>query len=223
MAAVGAIVGPMLWLWILFFTAILGGITAVIVVISKGRVHRTFQNLFMILMSIRYGQAPYATNPELDVSTDRGIRLPHGVIIAMGATGFPGRKDHLALDLFSHSRGIPNVGHKIADDLVVKTLLRTDAVASMDWSLSLQVFCYLQVLDVLTTWLGFRIGLSEASPFIRVLMGLGPMTAVLGSKVVALGLGALCVWSCRLHVIRQNNYSYAGLVIWNQALINLTR
>ena len=40
----------------------------------------------------------------------------------------------------------------------------------MDWSLSLQVFFYLQVLDVLTTWLGFRIGLSEASPFIRMLM-----------------------------------------------------
>jgi hypothetical protein len=89
----------------------------------------------------------------------------------------------------------------------------------MDWSLSLQVFCYLQVLDVLTTWLGFRIGLSEASPFIRMLMGLGPMAAVLGSKVVALGLGALCVWTGRLHVIRLINYWYAGLVIWNLALI----
>jgi len=33
----------------------------------------------------------------------------------------------------------------------------------MDWSLSLQIFLYLQVLDVLTTFLGFRLGLSEAS------------------------------------------------------------
>ena len=88
MAAVGAMVGWVLWLWILFFTAILGGITAVIVVLSKGRVHRTLQNLYMILMSIRYRQAPYATNPELDVSTDQGVRLPHGVIIAVGAIGF---------------------------------------------------------------------------------------------------------------------------------------
>jgi prepilin peptidase CpaA len=88
MAAVGAIVGWVLWLWILFFTAILGGITAVIVVLSKGRVRRTLQNLYMILMSIRYGQAPYATNPELDVSSGQGVRLPHGVIIALGATGF---------------------------------------------------------------------------------------------------------------------------------------
>jgi hypothetical protein len=101
----------------------------------------------------------------------------------------------------------------------VKTILKSAAAVSMDWTLSLQVFCYLQVLDVLTTWLGFRIGLSEASPFIRMLMGLGPMAAVLGSKVVALGLGALCVWSDRLHVIRLINYWYAGLVIWNLALI----
>jgi len=67
---------------------VLGGITAAIVVLSKGRVHRTLQNLWMILVSIRYRQAPYATNPELDVSTDQGLRLPHGVIIAVGAVGF---------------------------------------------------------------------------------------------------------------------------------------
>lgn len=114
---------------------------------------------------------------------------------------------------------IPKVGRKIADGLVVKTLLRTATAGPMDWSLSLQVFFYLQVLDVLTTWLGFRIGLSEASPFIRVLMGLGPMAAVLGSKVLALGLGALCVWTGRLHVIRLINYWYAALVVWNLALI----
>jgi prepilin peptidase CpaA len=88
MAAVGAIVGPALWLWIFFFTAVLGGLTAAIVVLSKGRVHRTLQNLWMILVSIRYRQAPYAANPELDVSTDQGVRLPHGVIIAFGAIAF---------------------------------------------------------------------------------------------------------------------------------------
>ena len=89
MAAVGAIVVDwVLWLWIFFFTAALGGITAVIVVLSKGRVHRTLQNLWMILVSIRYRQAPYTANPELDVSSDQGVRLPHGVIIALGAITF---------------------------------------------------------------------------------------------------------------------------------------
>jgi prepilin peptidase CpaA len=89
MAAVGAIVGgygP--WLGLFFFTAVLGGLTAVVVVLSKGRVHRTLQNLWMILVSIRYRQAPYTANPELDVSSDQGVRLPHGVIIALGAIAF---------------------------------------------------------------------------------------------------------------------------------------
>jgi len=111
------------------------------------------------------------------------------------------------------------LGAKFADDPYVKIQLRTASPSQVDWSPSLQVFFYLQVLDVLTTWLGFRIGLSEASPFIRMLMGLGPLTALLGSKVVALGLGAVCVWSGRSHVIRWINYWYAALVVWNLALI----
>ena len=88
MAAIGAIVGPAIWLWILFFTAVLGGITAVIVMLTKGRVRHTLRNIWMILISIRYRQAPYATNPELDVTSEQGVRLPHGVIIAIGALGF---------------------------------------------------------------------------------------------------------------------------------------
>ena len=98
-------------------------------------------------------------------------------------------------------------------------LLGATTASSADWSLGLQTFLYLQVLDVLTTFLGFRMGLSEASPFIRALMGMGPMTGVLLSKVVALLLGAACVRSGRYHVIRLINYWYAALVVWNLTLI----
>jgi prepilin peptidase CpaA len=88
MAAVGAIVGWKAWIFVFFFTSILGGLTAVLVVVSKGRIYHTLQNLGMILMSIRYRQAPYSTNPELDVGTDQGVRMPHGVIIALGTIGY---------------------------------------------------------------------------------------------------------------------------------------
>ena len=37
-----------------------------------------------------------------------------------------------------------------------------------------QVFIYLQLLDVLTTLVGFKLGAAEASPFIQVLMHAGP-------------------------------------------------
>jgi hypothetical protein len=93
------------------------------------------------------------------------------------------------------------------------------STAQTDWSFSLYAFLYLQVLDVLTTWLGFRMGLGEASPFIQFLMHMGPVAGVLGSKVVALMLGAYCVWRRRFRVIQLINYWYAALVIWNLALI----
>jgi hypothetical protein len=93
------------------------------------------------------------------------------------------------------------------------------AIASQSWSLSLQLFLCLQVLDVFTTWLGFRLGLHAASPFIQVLMRMGPMAGLLASKAVALSLGGLCLWRQRLRVILSINYWYAALVIWNLALI----
>ena len=92
-------------------------------------------------------------------------------------------------------------------------------VTSRDWTFSLHVFLYLQVLDVATTWLGFRLGLTEASPFVRLLMNWGPLTGVLASKAVALGLGAVCVWRGHRQVIHLINYWYAALVVWNLALI----
>ena len=41
-----------------------------------------------------------------------------------------------------------------------------------------QVFIYLQLLDLLTTLIGLRLGAAEASPFIRVLMHVGPVAGV---------------------------------------------
>jgi Domain of unknown function (DUF5658) len=97
--------------------------------------------------------------------------------------------------------------------------LESISVATRDWTLSLHVFLYLQVLDVLTTWLGFRLGLAEASPFICLLMHWGPLAGVVASKAVALSLGAFCVWWRRYHVIHLINYWYAALVVWNLSLL----
>jgi hypothetical protein len=47
----------------------------------------------------------------------------------------------------------------------------------------------------------------------------GPMEGLLASKVIALLLGAFCVWSRRFGVIRLINYWFAALVSWNVALI----
>jgi Domain of unknown function (DUF5658) len=84
---------------------------------------------------------------------------------------------------------------------------------------SLQVFFYLQLLDALTTLLGFRAGLMEASPFVRLLVSFGPFAGLLADKMFAVLLGVICVWSGRSRLIPWVNYWYAALVIWNIILI----
>ena len=81
-----------------------------------------------------------------------------------------------------------------------------------------QVFVYLQLLDLLTTLVGFKIGVGEASPFIRVLMHAGPTVGVIGSKILALALGGFCVWATKAHVVRWISYWYGALIVWNLAM-----
>jgi hypothetical protein len=83
----------------------------------------------------------------------------------------------------------------------------------------IQIFICLQLLDFVTTLIGFKVGAAEASPFIRVMMHAGPMAGVAASKLVALALAAVCVYHKKLHVIRWANYWYCGLVVWNVIVI----
>src|SRR5215469_13625938 len=79
----------------------------------------------------------------------------------------------------------------------------------------IQAFVYLQLLDLLTTLVGFRVGAAEASPFVRALMHAGPMMGVFLSKVLALALGGYCIYAKKLGLIRLITYWYGVLVVWN--------
>ncbi|HTX37772.1 MAG TPA: DUF5658 family protein [Bryobacteraceae bacterium] len=81
------------------------------------------------------------------------------------------------------------------------------------------VFVYLQLLDLLTTLVGFRLGASEASPFIRFLMYFGPGVGVALSKLLALALGAWCVYRKKHQLIRWITFWYGGLVVWNLMIL----
>jgi hypothetical protein len=84
------------------------------------------------------------------------------------------------------------------------------------------IFIYLQLLDLLTTLVGFRLGAREASPFIRVLMHAGPATGVVLSKGLSLALGAMCIYWKKNHLIRWASYWYCGLVVWNLMVLLAT-
>jgi len=81
------------------------------------------------------------------------------------------------------------------------------------------VFVYLQLLDLLTTLIGFRLGAAEASPFIRLLMHFGPGLGVVLSKVMALALGGWCIYCKKENLIRWITFWYGALVVWNLMIL----
>jgi hypothetical protein len=82
-----------------------------------------------------------------------------------------------------------------------------------------QIFLYLQVLDFLTTLVGFKLGAAEMSPFVRALIHLGPIAGVAASKLVALLMAGICVWLDKPRLMRWICYWYAALVVWNICII----
>jgi prepilin peptidase CpaA len=88
LAAVGAVAGPGNCFWIFLLTAVLGGIIALILLTFRGRVRKTFFNVGWIIQDLLHFRAPYRSNDELDVTTTKGLRLPHGAMIAVGASAF---------------------------------------------------------------------------------------------------------------------------------------
>ncbi len=84
---------------------------------------------------------------------------------------------------------------------------------------TIEIFLYLQLLDLLTTLIGFRLGAGEVSPFIRMLITIGPAAGVIVAKFIAVGIGGICVATRRVHLIAWINYWFAGLVLWNFFMI----
>ena len=84
---------------------------------------------------------------------------------------------------------------------------------------SLSAFVALQMLDVLTTLMGLRLGAQEASLFIGRLMNAGPVAGLLISKILAVALVATALKIRRPRVIVFLNYWFAAVVSWNLLLI----
>ena len=83
MGAIGALVGWKNWIAIFVIAAIVGGIMAMIVILARSRVKKTFWNIGYLLNEMRRGRAAYATREELDVQNPQSTGLPHGAVIAV--------------------------------------------------------------------------------------------------------------------------------------------
>ena len=80
---------------------------------------------------------------------------------------------------------------------------------------SLTTFLVLQVLDILTTLMGLQMGGREASIFVGRLMQVGPVAALLISKIFAVLLVAVALKFKRPRVIVFLNFWFAAVVSWN--------
>lgn len=88
LAAAGCITGAGNCFWVFLLTAVLGGLIALVLLMFRGRVRHTFLNVAWIMKDILSLRAPYKSSEELDVTTTKGMRLPHGAMIAVGAFAF---------------------------------------------------------------------------------------------------------------------------------------
>jgi prepilin peptidase CpaA len=87
MAAIGSIVGAADWLGIFLITALLGGLIAVAVLLFRGRLRHSLWNVAFLIQRLGTFKAPYARE-ELDLSSPKSIKLPHGLVIACGSLLF---------------------------------------------------------------------------------------------------------------------------------------
>ena len=88
MAAVGCITGASNWLLIFMLTAILGGLAAFAVLLSRGILAATLRNVAYILFELAQLRPPHLSAPELSVDHPKAVTLPHGAAIAAGTVLF---------------------------------------------------------------------------------------------------------------------------------------
>ena len=88
MAAIGAAAGWRNWIGILVMTCAAGLIAGIVLVFAKRRGKETLHNMETIVTSLPRGQAPYKQNPDLDIRSEKALRMPHAVLIAVGTISF---------------------------------------------------------------------------------------------------------------------------------------
>jgi len=83
------------------------------------------------------------------------------------------------------------------------------------------VFLGLQVLDVLTTVVGLRLGAREGSAFVGRLLETGPLNGLIVSKILAALLAVLAVFLNRKRLLLVVNMWFGAVVVWNVIAICL--
>lgn len=82
MAALGAWIGPVPAVWLALYTALAGGVFAIIVALGRGYTRQAFTNVWSMLTYWRI--AGVREHPVFTVDSARAVRLPYALPIAAG-------------------------------------------------------------------------------------------------------------------------------------------
>ena len=88
LAAIGAMVGFSDFLGIFLLTALLGGVVAILMMLLKGRVRQTLWNVGFMVGELMSWRAPHLRREQLDVGSEKALRLPGALRICMGVVTF---------------------------------------------------------------------------------------------------------------------------------------
>jgi prepilin peptidase CpaA len=85
MGAVGAFVGPVLFVFILVGSIFVSGAMAIAQMMRTRRVVETFRNMWVLVQGfLRFGLRPH---PEISLDNPRLMKLPYGVAVAVATVG----------------------------------------------------------------------------------------------------------------------------------------
>ncbi|MCL4402686.1 MAG: A24 family peptidase [Acidobacteria bacterium] len=87
-AAIGALVGVERFMIIFILVALAGGVLALLLMTAKGRVRKTLWNVAFLMGELVRLRAPYLRREELDVKSEKAMRLPRAVSIAAGTLAY---------------------------------------------------------------------------------------------------------------------------------------
>lgn len=80
-------------------------------------------------------------------------------------------------------------------------------------------FILLQVLDVATTLIALAMGGCENNPIVAHVMVLGPLSGLVVSKILAIGIAVAGTFLNKERGIRRANIAFCGIVAWNVSVI----
>jgi hypothetical protein len=84
---------------------------------------------------------------------------------------------------------------------------------------SFLLFLALQAADFATTVIALRLGGAEMNPIVGRFMTTDPMGGLMLAKVIALAIGAICLFGKKQRAMHLSNAAFVAIIAWNMTIV----